>query len=46
MSLGSHPLFLMVNIEHWGTGTTDMIRDCEPESLGSPESIQKEIPKW
>ena len=42
MSVGSHPLFLTGNIEHLGTGTTDMIRDCEAEGLRSPEFIQEE----
>ena len=38
----AHPLFLTGNIEHLGTGTTDMIRDCEAEGLRSPEFIQEE----
>lgn len=38
----AHPLFLTGNIEHLGTGTTDMIRDCVAEGLKAPEFIQEE----
>lgn len=36
----AHPLFLTGYIEHLGTGTTDMIADCEEYGLRAPEFIQ------
>jgi predicted HTH transcriptional regulator len=38
----AHPLFLTGYIEHLGTGTTDMIADCEEYGLRTPEFIQAE----
>ena len=38
----AHPLFLTGYIEHLGTGTTDMIADCEAYGLRAPEFIQAE----
>jgi len=38
----AHPLFLTGYIEHLGTGTTDMIRDCEEYGLRAPEFVQAE----
>ena len=38
----AHPLFLAGYIEHLGTGTTDMIADCEALGLSTPEFIQGE----
>ena len=38
----AHPLFLTGYIEHLGTGTTDMIADCEEYGLRAPEFIQAE----
>lgn len=38
----AHPLFLAGYIEHLGTGTTDMIRDCESYGLHAPEFVQAE----
>ena len=38
----AHPLFLTGYIEHLGTGTTDMIADCEAYGLRTPEFIQAE----
>ena len=36
----AHPLFMAGYIEHLGTGTTDMIADCEALGLRTPEFIQ------
>jgi len=36
----AHPLFMAGYIEHLGTGTTDMIVDCEALGLRTPEFIQ------
>lgn len=36
----AHPLFMAGYIEHLGTGTTDMIADCEALGLSTPEFIQ------
>ena len=36
----AHPLFMAGYIEHLGTGTTDIIADCEKEGLRTPEFIQ------
>ena len=36
----THPLFMAGYIEHLGTGTTDIIADCEEAGLPSPEFIQ------
>ena len=36
----AHPLFIAGYIEHLGTGTTDMIADCEALGLRTPEFIQ------
>ena len=36
----AHPLFMAGYIEHLGTGTTDMIADCEVLGLRTPEFIQ------
>ena len=36
----AHPLFIAGYIEHLGTGTTDMIADCEAFGLRTPEFIQ------
>jgi predicted HTH transcriptional regulator len=36
----AHPLFRAGYIEHLGTGTTDMIADCEALGLRTPEFIQ------
>lgn len=36
----AHPLYLTGNIEHLGTGTTDIISDCEAKGLKTPEFIQ------
>ena len=36
----AHPLFMAGYIEHLGTGTTDMIADCEAIGLRTPEFIQ------
>ena len=38
----AHPLFLAGYIEHLGTGTTDMIADCEAYGLRTPEFVQAE----
>ena len=38
----AHPLFLAGYIEHLGTGTTDMISDCETLGLRTPEFQQTE----
>ena len=38
----AHPLFLAGYIEHLGTGTTDMISDCEALGLRTPEFQQTE----
>lgn len=38
----AHPLFLAGNIEHLGTGTTDIIRDCISAGLSTPEFHQEE----
>ena len=38
----AHPLFLAGYIEHLGTGTTDMISDCEAFGLRTPEFQQAE----
>ena len=38
----AHPLFLAGYIEHLGTGTTDMIADCEEYGLRSPNFVQAE----
>lgn len=38
----AHPLFLAGHIEHLGTGTTDMIADCEAYGLRTPEFVQAE----
>ena len=38
----AHPLFLAGLIEHLGTGTTDIIKDCVNAGLRSPEFIQDE----
>lgn len=38
----AHPLFLTGYIEHLGTGTTDMIADCEEYGLLTPDFIQAE----
>ncbi|MCR4872101.1 MAG: hypothetical protein K5885_01005 [Bacteroidales bacterium] len=38
----AHPLFLTGYIEHLGTGTTDMIADCEKYGLRTPDFIQVE----
>ena len=36
----AHPLFMAGYIEHLGTGTTDIIADCEEAGLRTPEFIQ------
>ena len=36
----AHPLFMAGYIEHLGTGTTDIIADCEKAGLRTPEFIQ------
>ena len=36
----AHPLFMAGYIEHLGTGTTDIIADCEKAGLPTPEFIQ------
>ena len=36
----AHPLFMAGYIEHLGTGTTDIIADCEKVGLRTPEFIQ------
>ena len=36
----AHPLFMAGYIEHLGTGTTDIIADCEEAGLPAPEFIQ------
>lgn len=36
----AHPLFMAGYIEHLGTGTTDIISDCEEAGLRTPEFIQ------
>lgn len=36
----AHPLFMAGYIGHLGTGTTDMIADCEALGLRTPEFIQ------
>lgn len=38
----AHPLFMAGYIEHLGTGTTDMITNCEKLGLRTPEFIQTE----
>ena len=38
----AHPLFLAGYIEHIGTGTTDIIADCEQYGLRTPEFHQAE----
>lgn len=38
----AHPLFLTGDIEHLGTGTTDMIAACEEAGLPAPEFHQEE----
>jgi len=38
----AHPLFLAGLIEHLGTGTTDIIKDCVNAGLRAPEFIQDE----
>jgi len=38
----AHPLFLAGYIEHLGTGTTDMISDCQALGLRTPEFQQTE----
>lgn len=38
----AHPLFLAGYIEHLGTGTTDIIADCEHYGLPTPEFHQAE----
>ncbi len=41
----AHPLFLAGYIEHLGTGTTDMISDCEALGLRTPEFQHKQTEK-
>ena len=36
----AHPLFMAGYIEHLGTGTTDIISDCENAGLPTPEFIE------
>ncbi len=38
----AHPLFMAGYIEHLGTGTTDIIADCEKLGLRTPEFIQSD----
>ena len=38
----AHPLFMAGYIEHLGTGTTDIISDCEEAGLPTPEFIQSD----
>lgn len=38
----AHPLFMAGYIEHLGTGTTDIISDCEEAGLRTPEFIEED----